>query len=98
MQVAQTILEQLGGNKFVAMTGAKNLVGGEGSLQMKLGSGATNNATHLTVTLDAVTDTYIVQFSKVRGVKVERMPAIYGVHADQLREIFTDQTGLRTSL
>jgi hypothetical protein len=29
MQVAQTILNQLGGNKFIVMTGSKNFVASE---------------------------------------------------------------------
>ena len=32
LTVAKTILEQLGGNKFCMMTGAKNLAGDENSL------------------------------------------------------------------
>ena len=37
MSIAKTILEQLGGNKFRVMTGAKNLMGFENGLVMKLG-------------------------------------------------------------
>ena len=36
MQVAQTILQQLGGNKFVVMTGSKNFIAGENFLRMNL--------------------------------------------------------------
>ncbi len=36
MQVAKTILEQLGGARFVRFTGAKNLVGGEDFLMFML--------------------------------------------------------------
>ena len=36
MKVAQTIFEQLGGNKFVAMTGSKNFVASENFLRMNL--------------------------------------------------------------
>ena len=42
-QVAKEILNQLGGNKFIAMTGSKQFVAGENYLAMKLtrnGSGA----------------------------------------------------------
>ena len=35
MRVAKTILEQLGGNKFRMMTGAKNLAGDENSFLQK---------------------------------------------------------------
>ena len=36
MQVAKTILNQLGGNKFVVMTGSKNFLAGENFLRMNL--------------------------------------------------------------
>lgn len=97
MVVAETILAQLGGNQFLAMTGAKNLLGGERELQMKLGRGATNGITHLRVVLDA-SDTYTVTFLKVRGVKVSTVAELSGVYADSLREVFTARTGFYTSL
>ena len=37
MTVAKTILEQLGGNKFRAMTGAKQFMGFAEGLAMKIG-------------------------------------------------------------
>jgi hypothetical protein len=94
---ATTILAQLGGNKFLAMTGAKNLVYGENSLTLKIGRGARNGITHLCVTLDA-DDTYTVQFHRVRGVKVALVEEISGVYADSLQELFTDRTGFATRL
>ena len=36
MTIANTILEQLGGNKFIAMTGAKNFVSDGNTLRMTL--------------------------------------------------------------
>ena len=36
MTVANTILNQLGGNQFLAMTGCKNLLGFENGLQMRI--------------------------------------------------------------
>jgi hypothetical protein len=35
LTVANTILEQLGGGRFIAMTGAKSFVGGEDSLHQQ---------------------------------------------------------------
>jgi len=34
MKIAEIILEQLGGNKFIRMTGARNLVGDTNSLSL----------------------------------------------------------------
>ena len=41
MEVAKTILSQLGGNIFVMMTGSKNLTAGKDSLSFKVGKNST---------------------------------------------------------
>ncbi len=40
LTVAKTILEQMGGGRLMALTGARSLVGNENSLQFSLKSGA----------------------------------------------------------
>lgn len=96
-EVASEILNQLGGNKFLVMTGVKNLQADDHSLNMKL---TTNKikAQYLKITL-TVMDTYTVKFYSVdkyfnHTVKKE----VTGVYADMLRSIFTEVTGLHTSL
>jgi hypothetical protein len=95
--VATIILSQLGGNMFLRMTGAKNLVAGENMLGMKLGKGAKDGITHFTVILDA-DDTYTLKFQRVYGMKVTEKGELTGVYSDMLREVFTDRTGFYTSL
>ena len=95
--IAQTILAQLGGNRFVAMTGARNLMAIESGLTMKLGKGAHDGITHLTITLDA-DDSYTVLFQKVRGTKVAEITKHVGVYADMLTDVFYNATGSLTSL
>mgnify|MGYP001557959701 FL=1 len=99
LAVAETILAQLGGRRFLAMTGAKNLIGSDRdrSLSMKLGRGALHGITHLRVTLDA-SDTYTVTFSKVRGTNVTTVAEIAGVYAEDLASVFTTETGFATRL
>ena len=96
MQIANTILAQLGGNRFLAMTGATNLLGGENSLQFKIGR---NDAkvTHVRITLNA-SDLYDVEFFNVRGLNRKSLGALDGVYADQLAEVFTRKTGLVVAL
>lgn len=100
MNIAQTILAQLGGNKFLAMTGARNLVGDahceRGSLSFKVGKNA-NGVTHVRITLTTA-DLYRVESLKVRGMTIATLATADGVYADQLRATFTAQTGLDTSL
>ena len=56
LKVAETILEQLGGNKFRMMTGAKNFGGTENSLSMRIGRNKTSS-NYLRITLNSM-DTY----------------------------------------
>lgn len=94
--IANTILEQLGGGRFLAMTGAKNLVATERDLQMKLPT--ISRASCITITLEP-SDTYTVQAYRGRGLKI----CAYGepvrdVYADALRRVFEDLTGLYTKI
>ena len=96
-QVAQTILEQLGGRRFVAMTGSKDFVGGENYLKFKLARGLKNKATHMMITLQP-NDTYFVEFLKWNG-KAMTFKAISqhaDIYCDQLQELFTEETGYYT--
>ncbi len=94
--VATTILSQLGGNRFIAMTGACKLIGSPNALTFKIGRNA-RNITHVTVTLTAMDD-YQVEFLNVRAGKISPVAYAEGVYADNLAEVFTDKTGLDTHL
>ena len=94
--IAKTILQQLGGNKFIAMTGAKNLGFTNNGLQMKIGRNS-KGITHVIISLKS-TDTYDVEFIKMRGVNRKVVKKLKGVYADMLRKIFTKYTRLRTRL
>lgn len=59
-EIAQTILQQLGGNHFAVMTGAKNFVAIENGLRFQIGRNATK-ANCVKVILDW-DDTYTMQF------------------------------------
>ena len=104
LQVSKTILEQLGGHRFLVMTGAKNLIGDDQakSLRFQISSRlATNGANLVRVTLEP-TDLYRVEFFKLysfRGQpRLREISRHDGVYFDQLRKIFTAETGLDTSL
>ena len=97
-QIAQAIIDQLGGNRFIAMTGAKMFVFGENWLQFKLPARfATDGINHVKVTLDG-SDTYSVEFGKARGINYRKLAESTGVYADMLAGVFTDATGLATRL
>lgn len=100
-EVAQTILAQLGNNRFIAMTGAKDMshgvdADGQSYLSMRIGKNSTN-VTNIRVTL-CHDDTYTMTFMHVRGVKVATAAEVDMVYADQMRDVFESRTGLATSL
>jgi hypothetical protein len=97
MNTAQIILSQLGGNRFVAMTGAKNLASSPDALHFKLPSNFARggiNSVKITLTPD---DTYTVDYFKVRGVTVKSIAKSFGIFSDMLQKDFTNITGLNTS-
>lgn len=96
--VARTILEQLGGNKFIVMTGAKSFVQGERELQMHIPMGPGRGRRVFRVEL-ADNDTYRVRFYRLRrGLEVETIAAQDDVYCDMLAAVFERMTGLRTRL
>lgn len=97
MSVAKTILEQLGGNKFAAMTGAKNFVSDTNSLTFTIGKNAAK-VNKVVVCYDRSNDEYNVGFYNVRGFEAKTIRNVDGVQADRLCAVVEDVTGLRTSL
>lgn len=98
LPVATTILQQLGGARFMAMTGCRNPVGGENFLQLNLRRNNTK-ATYLKVTLNAM-DLYDLEFFKLnpKTFDIEVKATHEGVYFDMLPAVFTQATGLYTSL
>jgi hypothetical protein len=101
MSVALTILEQLGGRRFLVMTGAKSLAASESSLSMRLDS--VNDQGHriraVRIDLDP-SDTYTLTAygpGKEAYDVVERYRQS-DVYCDVLQDVFTRATGLYTSL
>jgi hypothetical protein len=96
-QIAQTILAQLGGGRFVAMTGAKNLAfyNNPPGLRMSIGRGAKDAIKYLRVDYDRGSDTYTMIFSNKSGSTVKSVNHVY---ADSLQRVFTSTTGFDTHL
>lgn len=94
LEVAETILAQLGGRQFIAMTGACNIGGDARGLQLRFKGSKVAN--HLRVTLER-NDTYTVTFSKIRGLDCREVASREMVYSDSLRTVFTAITGLYTS-
>lgn len=95
---AQIILSQLGGSRFCAMTGAKDLLDLGNGLRFRIGRNA-KRITHVEIVLDP-SDTYTVRFYRItkRGLDVELVRELDLIYADNLRDHFEIETGLYTSL
>jgi len=96
-QTAETILRQIGGRQFMAMTGARNMAfDHDGSLSFRFpGHGTGPN--YCKITLNGL-DLYDMTFARIRGGHVKDVDQHGGLYFDQIRGVFERVTGLRTSL
>lgn len=94
--VATEIYNQLGGNKFKAMTGAE-LFSSEHALVVKLPSRFAKSGINRVMIVLTPADEYLVQFYRVRGAKATKL-AERTAFCDTLQAVFTEETGLATRL
>lgn len=110
--VAQIILEQLGGNRFLIMTGCKYPLADGNTLRLHLSKNK-SKANRLEITL-CDDDTYTmrfyyyrlpsVRFNAQKGTftekseKLEEIELFEGVYWNMLQDIFESVTGLYTTL
>jgi hypothetical protein len=96
--IASTILEQLGGGRFLVMTGAKNLVGSANALSFRVtGNCGGRRINRVKISL-MPNDTYSVQVFAARGLDLKLIGWNLDIYVSQLRETFERLTGLYTSL
>lgn len=106
--ITTTMLNQLGGKRFIAMTGSKNFLFADVTetnpkvwLRMDLTKNAAGvNRLKIYYNPD---DTYTMEFykqviTKDFEVKISKTQTFENIYCDQLQEIFTQVTGLYTSL
>lgn len=112
MRVADVIYQQLGGGKFVAMTGAKDFVALKDGLRFKIGRNA-SRANMVVIKLNGL-DLYDVEFIKHTpyNFKISKdgksfkeiqessevIARLENYYADMLQEGFTKVTGMYTHL
>lgn len=100
-QVAKIILQQIGGSRFLTMTGSRDLINLGNGLRMSLSRNKTS-ANRLEIIYDGGADLYNLRFyrqsvsKKAFEVKTKDIKTYEGVYCDMLEEIFTDVTGLYT--
>ena len=99
--IAKTILEQIGGRRFAAMTGSKDFIDMGNGLRMSLARNKTS-ANRLDIIYDAGADLYNMRFyrrtfsKKTFECKTKDIETHEGIYCDMLEEMFTMVTGLYT--
>jgi hypothetical protein len=100
-QVADTILRQLGGAKFAAMTGAYSFSSGPNALSMRFANrrAVKGRAMGCIITLTPADD-YTIETLRVEPPRYDRVivAKAEGVYCDNLAETFTSLTGLDTRI
>jgi hypothetical protein len=96
-EVAATILQQLGGRRFMAMTGVKQCVGSADALSFSIPMRTRNTANKCRITLTPM-DVYTVEFFRynTRTLELTALDTHEDVYADMLQDVFTQATGLYT--
>lgn len=96
--IAIEILRQLGGKRFIAMTGAKNFWCDNNTMGFKLSGTMTKNRINwIKITLNAM-DTYDIEFISIWGDKMKTIEKLEGIYNDGLQDVISDRTGLALSL
>ena len=93
---AETLLQQLGGNKFKMMTGAKNFGIDGKSLTFSIGRNS-KGINFVRIKLTSM-DLYDVEFINMRGAKRKVIKKVKGVYGDMLPKIFKKYTGMNVRL
>lgn len=94
MNAATQTLNQLGGNKFIAMTGS-TCYSDNNTLVVKFKGSKVANIMYVTLNEN---DLYDVQICKYKAMDVKVVKEVNGAYAEMLKPIFENATGLRTSL
>lgn len=94
--VAKIILQQLGGNRFVAMTGARSFSSGSSGLSFRIRRSNGIFGVVIRLTPEDLYEMEFLTYSGKEGVKAKK--TLSGVHAEDMCRMFTEVTGLDTSL
>lgn len=96
--IAQEILRQLGGHRFISMTGCREIMCLDSSIKMRLQPNK-SKANYLLIKL-MPNDTYTMQFFRFisSSFTIKIIEEITGVYSENLQDVFTDKTGFLTRM
>ena len=97
IEIAKTILEQMGGRKFMAMCGVRNPIAGKNHLSLRFKG--FRKANTMKITLNGM-DLYDMEFFQFRPASMTcpKITEFKGLYAEDLQKTFTRFTGLYTRL
>ena len=99
LTIAHTILAQLGGRQFLALTGARQFIGRPTSLEFQIPRCGPKGAKINRITVELKDDdTYQVRFHRIHGRKVTTVNRDNGIYNHQLRELVERRTGLTLTM
>ena len=104
-EIGNTIYQQLGGHQFGSITGARNFAHAKDDaknmayLSFGLPSSITKDRVrYVKILLNEGTDTYEIEFGRVKNGAYEVIAYVDAVYADQLLDVFETHTGLYATL
>jgi hypothetical protein len=95
--IAKTIIQQLGGNKFIVMTGARNIFADGQGVTMQIMKNK-SKAKYVSIILNSL-DLYDMQFKSLdKDLNLIIRAEANNIYFEDLETIFTNITGLNTRL
>lgn len=100
-RIATSIIEQLGGiNRLYAIVGAYDcfsVTEGNGDSGWAFKFKGSKVANYCKIILNSATDTYTMEFMKIRGLTAKNTAKMEDVYGDMLKSLFEEETGLHLS-
>jgi len=96
-ETIKVMVQSLGGNQILAMTGGSFMANYEDCLLYFKYKGS-KHSNCLTIAYNAGLDLFNLKFRKIWGMAIKEIEEINGVYADQVKSIFENTTKLFTSL
>jgi len=97
LTIAKTIIQQLGGNKFIVMTGARNIFADGQGVTMQIMKNK-SKAKYVSIILNSL-DLYDMQFKSIdKDLNLIIRAEANNIYFEDLETIFTNITGLNTRL
>ncbi len=97
MEIGRIIHDQIGGNRFNVMVGVTQIMHEPNGVTFRFKARAKNSINIVRVEL-MPSDTYKVEFKRLRAGVVKTIEVVEDVYCEDLQEVFTETTGLYTRL